>query len=441
MSGRLRVASFLIASLSLAEVSGCGLPAASAYAAAPGYGLPVATDCGLPAASAYAAAPDFEPLPASGLQLPVPARDSLVRIRLFAALKPEVVIFTPVSGLYVVEVLGMEPFVVNAGEQVLLFSVNGRVGVKSLKLPGVMADGVSLKPSAADARFSLSLPGDAGAPRTYGSTLTCLNDEGIFLLLNETTIEEYLPGVVRTEGGTGRPSEFYKAQAVLARTYAWLNLDRHISDGYHLCDDVHCQASYGLTDEKAIIDAVRATSGIVVTGSDLVMVQAAYHSNCGGQTASAADAWLTALPHLQSIADPYCTTSRNSTWRTTIPLTEWQAFLRRSGYSGPSDSPSALTFDQKSRRQYYEPGNGPRIAVTAIRNEFGWRSSFFSFSPSSSSTLAVNGRGYGHGVGLCQEGAMVMASRGNTWREIITFYYRNVLLTDISEAKFPVRIR
>ncbi|MFO7574859.1 MAG: SpoIID/LytB domain-containing protein [Bacteroidales bacterium] len=425
-------------------------------------------------------------------------RDSLIMIRLFSAVRPDVVLFTPVSGDYVAEVFGMEPFPVATGEPVLLFSVNGRVGVKSLHLPGVMADGVRFAPAAATAtatvtaaatatatvtatataaaaatatapaaaaatatatapaaatataaatstirtapRFSLAIPGDTAPPRIYSDALISSNEDGIFLLLNETPIENYLPGVVRTEGGTNRPSEFCKAQAVLARTYAWLNLSRHISDGYHLCDDVHCQASYGVTDEQVIVDAVRATAGIVVTGSDSVLVQAAYHSNCGGQTASAADTWLADLPHLQSITDPYCVTSRNSSWNMTLPAQEWQAFLTENGYTGPPDSTAAVTFEQKSRKQYFEPGNGTRIAVTDIRNEFGLRSSFFSLSPSASS-IVIDGRGYGHGVGLCQEGAIVMASQRHTWREIIAFYYRNVLLIDITAAKFPVPVR
>ena len=121
-------------------------------------------------------------------------------------------------------------------------------------------------------------------------------------------------------------------------------------------------------------------------------------------------------------------------------MQSWSEFLTKNGYGGPSGSSSAVTFEQKSRKPYFEPGNGTRIAVTAIRSEFGLRSSFFSLNQAAGS-IAVTGRGYGHGVGLCQEGAMVMASRGHTWREIIAFYYRNVLLLDISVAKFPVPVR
>jgi len=382
----------------------------------------------------------------------VPPRDSIITIRLFSAARPDAVLFTPLSGSYSVNISGLDPFSLGPGEPLLLFSANGRVGVKSLHLPGVMAEGVRITPSltslpgAAErseirSRFSLAIPGDNAAPaRTYTGELLCSNDDGMFLLLNETGIEDYLPGVVRTEGGTGRPQEFCKAQAVLARTYAWLNLSRHMSDGYHLCDDVHCQATYGVTDEKVIVDAVRSTAGIVVTTPDSVLAQAAYHSNCGGETASAADVWLTALPHLQSITDPWCVTTRNSVWTDSIPLRAWSDFLRQNGYTGETGSPRSVTFIQKGRLPYFEPDNGTRIAVTAIRNEFHLRSSFFSLSQSGPS-IVVRGRGYGHGVGLCQEGAMVMASRGHTWREIIAFYYRNVLLIDIGEAKFPVTVK
>ena len=76
------------------------------------------------------------------------------------------------------------------------------------------------------------------------------------------------------------------------------------------------------------------------------------------------------------------------------------------------------------------------IPVTAVRGEFRLRSAFFSFSRNGE-RLLFSGRGYGHGVGLCQEGAMVMAAGGSTFQQIVTFYYRNIIIIDVEDAKMP----
>jgi stage II sporulation protein D len=290
------------------------------------------------------------------------------------------------------------------------------------------------------ARFSLSTIGASAQSRTYDDGLYCRNNHGIFLLLNETTIEKYLPGVVRTEGGPGRHSAFNKTQAVITRTFTYRNLEKHLSDGYNICDDVHCQAYHGVTDDTAIIEAVTATDNIVITDRDSVLIMAAYHSNCGGETASASEVWVTDLPYLKKIVDPYCLTSRNAVWRTSIPVEAWKEFLNKSGHTGDLNLPPPMTFSQQAtRKQHFEPVAGLRIPVVAIRNEFRLRSSFFTITPSGDS-ISISGRGYGHGVGLCQEGAIEMAKRGNTFKQIISFYYSNVMLLGIKDAKSPPQV-
>ena len=67
------------------------------------------------------------------------------------------------------------------------------------------------------------------------------------------------------------------------------------------------------------------------------------------------------------------------------------------------------------------------------------RSSFFTIT-ASGDFLVVNGRGYGHGVGLCQEGAMEMAKRGHKFGEIISFYYNNVILMNVASVRFPPKL-
>jgi stage II sporulation protein D len=164
---------------------------------------------------------------------------------------------------------------------------------------------------------------------------------------------------------------------------------------------------------------------------------AAFHSNCGGETASAAEAWVTELPYLKKITDPYCLTERNAEWSTTIPAATWKLFLSKSGYIGNVNDPVLLTFSQHGgRKPFFEPTDSIKVPVTVIRTEFALRSSFFSFEPAGQ-IITVKGRGYGHGVGLCQEGAMVMAKNGRTCEEIISFYYSGVQMMMIKDARLP----
>ena len=73
---------------------------------------------------------------------------------------------------------------------------------------------------------------------------------GSLQVLNITSVENYLPGVVRAEAGKYGPAEYFRAQAVVARTYIYRNIDRHELDGYNLCDDTHCQVYPGIITES-----------------------------------------------------------------------------------------------------------------------------------------------------------------------------------------------
>jgi stage II sporulation protein D len=72
--------------------------------------------------------------------------------------------------------------------------------------------------------------------------------------------------------------------------------------------------------------------------------------------------------------------------------------------------------------------------LRTIRNDMNLRSTFFSVA-SEGDSIKLKGRGYGHGVGLCQEGAMVMASKGFNYKQIIDFYYFGVIISDVNNSK------
>jgi stage II sporulation protein D len=373
------------------------------------------------------------------LLLLVPARAldaKPVIVRLFASAKPESVVFTPVAGIYELEIPDAPVMKIAVGEPVLIFKYGKGIAVKTRMGAGLISDSLNLKGSQG-AGFSLSTTGSGSVNRFYHDDLTCRLDDGIFLILNLTSLEKFIPGVVRSEGGAGRSSEFYKVQAVITRTFAYRNLLKHKSDGYNICDDVHCQAYHGVTHDQAILDAVTATTDTVITDKDSILIMAAFHSNCGGETASAAEAWVSELPYLKKVIDPYCKLSRNAQWSKIISTESWLTLLVNSGYQGLLSDSLLVKFSQTDKRkQYFEPVAGVRLSTTDIRTALGLRSSFFSINPSGDS-LIISGRGYGHGVGLCQEGAMVMALRGFTLHQILDFYYSDIKLMTVKDTKLP----
>ena len=110
----------------------------------------------------------------------------------------------------------------------------------------------------------------------------------------------------------------------------------------------------------------------------------------------------------------------------------WLEYIRRSGYSGKTHDPADFSFVQKSRSVNYATGTFT-IPLKTLRAEMNLKSTFFSVI-SDGDKIILKGRGYGHGVGLCQEGAMVMASKGIKFNQIIDFYYTGVIISDIKNA-------
>lgn len=111
---------------------------------------------------------------------------------------------------------------------------------------------------------------------------------------------------------------------------------------------------------------------------------------------------------------------------------QWTDYLSKSGFNEDTANPSTLNFTQEKRVNEYRSGNFT-LPFRQIRNDLNLRSAFFSVTAEGDSIL-LSGRGYGHGVGLCQEGAMVMAEKGFTCLQIIEFYYHGVIISDIKNA-------
>jgi stage II sporulation protein D len=248
-------------------------------------------------------------------------------------------------------------------------------------------------------------------------------------LINRLSLEKYITGTVEAEGGFSASLEYYKAQAVIARTFAIKNFHRHAHEGFNLCDGVHCQAYKGKSRMNAQIYAsTLSTKDEILTDMNGNPVITAYHASCGGTTAQASVEWNSELPYLVSINDPFCSNSGYRNWSKTISLPEWNAYLAEKGYSKGSGNLFSTT---ETGRQKYLDREDKKLLLSDIRAQLKLKSSFFYVEPGANSVI-IHGHGYGHGLGLCQEGAMEMARVGYSYVDILMFYYHNLSLSKYS---------
>lgn len=257
-------------------------------------------------------------------------------------------------------------------------------------------------------------------------------------IVNLVDIDNYLAGVVESEGGGGRNIEYYKVQALMSRTYVLKYKGKHKKEGFDLCDRVHCQAYHSMMRYTPIIDsAVVQTRDIVMVDEKGNLVDSYFHANCGGQTCEPQYVWNEKIDYLSTFIDTFCIYTKQATWEKRVKQSTWQQYLVTE-YNYPiQDSVFAsmiFNFNQEQRMAFYiHPVFG--IPLRDLREHFGLKSTFFSCYPEGDEVV-IKGRGFGHGVGLCQEGAMKMAKLGFTYEQIALFYFPGVHLVNCADERY-----
>jgi stage II sporulation protein D len=178
--------------------------------------------------------------------------------------------------------------------------------------------------------------------------------------------------------------------------------------------------------------AVVATAGEVLLhqGSP---IQAFFHSNCGGRTSRAGNVWAKDQPYLRSVDCPYCSSGSHYQWKREVPTVEAAKKLRAAGVAlADIMGLSVQERDESSRvvRVLVKDENGVdhRVKGSTFRMALGTdliKSTRFDVG-TRDGKLLFSGRGWGHGVGLCQEGALGMALKGHKAGEIIRRYYQGI---------------
>lgn len=349
------------------------------------------------------------------------------------------IVFSYKSNNYSVFGDGKELGTIHENEFVELLHVNkSKIELKI----GVVSFGLFSKINLIETEANSSLTLNPTLPilkkRNYQNDFEILAGNKGFTLINVVDMNNYLNGVVESEGGGGKHLEYYKVQAVMSRTYVLKYKNKHSKEGFELCDRVHCQAYHSMLRFTQRIDtAVHQTDNVVLKDIHGNLVDTYFHANCGGQTSEADYVWNNAVPYLNSFKDTFCIYTNQSYWEKRIPKHIWADFLIRK-YNYPiNDSifgPLLYTFTQDDRLAFYQsPILG--IPLRDIRNEFKLKSTFFSCYLDENEVV-ISGRGNGHGVGLCQEGAMHMAKYGFNYVQIAQYYFPGVYVTNLTEDCF-----
>lgn len=269
----------------------------------------------------------------------------------------------------------------------------------------------------------------------FSAPLELSAGDGLLTLIAIVPLEAYVAAALEGESATFAHPESLKAMAVAVRTYAARFRPRHGEEGFDFCDNTHCQNLNFTGPTPAIKAAVEATRGELLwyRGEPAATY---YHQNCGGTLAAGEEVWPTIHePYLRSHADPYCTQGAPLPWKAEFTRAEFEKALRDQGLTVPA-AWSALTIEQRGRSgralklAFQSSAQPPQLISAsslrfAIGRSFGWnriRSDLYEVETTDASVI-FNGRGAGHGVGLCQAGAEEMAREGKSYRQILDFYY------------------
>jgi stage II sporulation protein D len=292
-----------------------------------------------------------------------------------------------------------------------------------------------------------------GGKRYRGDLVITATDSGL-LVVNRVPMDDYLRGVVPLEIGNRTSAEVaaVQAQAVAARTYAYKHLnDTRPFDMYATVQD---QVYGGVDAEKPLPDTAIATTRDVVVLYNGQPITTPYHSTCGGSTAGVSEVWYDQpdQPYLRPVSDKipgsdnyYCDPSPRFSWTQSYDAAALRAVMEKY-LASYTNAPKANLGRVTDVREQGRTASG-RVAALTVQTESGsytlrgndirfvlrdpkgtiLNSTLFSLSAATNggevSSLTLNGRGYGHGIGMCQWGAIGRARAGQNYRTILETYY------------------
>jgi stage II sporulation protein D len=335
------------------------------------------------------------------------------------------VVFTVVDGYFRISGEGTNPFSVGPGSSCFFLHSNDSLFVRNQEGSWFGSNEIQITGEEGSV-FSLKPSDPVLDSREYHGDLALGISMGSLRIINLIDLETYIMGVTEAEAGPQCPLEYYKVQAILSRTFALRNLERHLEEDFNLCDGVHCQAYKGrhVWNEDVEI-GTEVTSGLVLCDGDSVLINPVYHSNSGGETRGAEKVWLKEESYLRPVLDPFSNGQQNSNWERSMHIRDWLMYLLSYEIRfGEKADTAELEMRMNHRQEYYRVFDDS-IDVSNIRKDFNYRSDFFDVIVDGE-MIRIRGRGYGHGVGLSQEGAIEMSRRRYHYTAILNYYYHEI---------------
>jgi len=282
-------------------------------------------------------------------------------------------------------------------------------------------------------------PARGGTVRVNGATYRgnlklIVTSQGRINAVNFVDIEDYLYGVVPKEMPPNWPDEALKTQAVVSRTFARYQMDANAAREYDISATTASQVYGGSASETDRTSrAVDATRGVILTFNGKPALTY-FHANSGGMTEDARHVWRVAIPYLQSVDDSYSAQAPGAAWTSFLSFDQIRDAMSRNGLKvgkisdlvTASQSPSGRAIRLKITHSAGTTVLGGNQFRT-ITDPAVIKSTLFK-AERNSQGIRFEGRGSGHGVGLSQWGARIMAEGGSPYREILLHYYRGLAL-------------
>jgi len=311
--------------------------------------------------------------------------------------------------------------------------------------------------------------------RFLGSDLTVINHLGM---------DEYLYGVLPWEMSKSWPIEALKAQAVAARNFAISNYGKYSYLGFNLCNTHNSQAYVGYDYEGASCNrAVDETEGQLLMWNGKI-VSAFYHANSGGFTEDSENIWSAEVPYLRGVRDDFSIGGSNYSWKLEYTEDSLSKILRNAGYDVGKSIDISIASKSQNNHVLELLIESEKSDVSLLKNNmrtiFGYdrlRSTLFDVKKDNdlycmngsiltervpakgiavlngdgkisgiafenchvlgaagekenpeAENFVIEGKGWGHGLGMSQEGAKAMAENGYDYRDILSFYYKDTTI-------------
>ena len=344
-------------------------------------------------------------------------------------------------------------FVRQKNEELHITASKGKLKIKTKSKRPQTADRRVFKATSSSASDCIAIATDKS-----GLNKACYNGEFIVTAngnklnaINVIDIEDYLRGVVPYEIGKLDESKFeaLKAQAVAARTYAYKHFGSRVAQGFDVYADTRDQVYKGLHSATELTDkAVRETDGVVMTYNG-EFITAYYHSTCGGETEGVVTwgrpdhPYLKNKPDLRPDGTPWCRESSYTEWTREFTEDELRDLFQINAKEAKANVPSFSSIKSMHIQDTLKSGRIHTLVIetnngsfTAKADKIRWLfkrggtilpSSFFRIHKNGNEWI-LKGKGFGHGVGLCQMGARARAQAGQSYIQILTHYYPGITL-------------